>query len=256
MPLAVRHRARIGKGGSAVRVIEEETGTNIQVDKRMLECVVSGPAGEPPRRASCQIMQEGSTAAMLRVNCTGFEGAIIGPGGKRVRSIAGRAVRAWTSRRSATARASASSRARRTRWHGGGGGAADHRRGDRPARRRPVQPAAAGTTAATTTAAAATARTTTMTARPKDAGTGTTGGPEGAGTTTSAEAGEEAAGEEAAGEERGSGPRGPGRAPLRRRVRRTPSACSTTTSASSIRGGGGLCLVRYARRVRVSRRDS
>ena len=81
----------IGKGGSAVRVIEEETGTNIQVDKRMLECVVSGPP-ENVRAAviKCkQIMQEGFGGAVLRVNCTGFEGAIIGPGGKRVRSIAG-----------------------------------------------------------------------------------------------------------------------------------------------------------------------
>ena len=81
----------IGKGGSAVRVIEEETGTNIQVDKRMLECVVSGPP-ENVRAAviKCkQIMQEGFGGAGLRVNCTGFEGAIIGPGGKRVRSIAG-----------------------------------------------------------------------------------------------------------------------------------------------------------------------
>ncbi len=81
----------IGKGGSAVRVIEEETGTRIQVDKRMLECVVSGPP-ENVRLAviKCkQIMQEGFGGAVLRINCTGFEGAIIGPGGKRVRSIAG-----------------------------------------------------------------------------------------------------------------------------------------------------------------------
>ena len=81
----------IGKGGSAVRVIEEETGTRIQVDKRMLECVVSGPP-ENVRLAviKCkQIMEEGFGGAVLRINCTGFEGAIIGPGGKRVRSIAG-----------------------------------------------------------------------------------------------------------------------------------------------------------------------
>ena len=81
----------IGKGGSAIRVIEEETGTRIQVDKRMLECVVSGPP-ENVRHAviKCkQIMQEGFGGAVQRIKCTGFEGAIIGPGGKRVRSIAG-----------------------------------------------------------------------------------------------------------------------------------------------------------------------
>ena len=58
----------IGKGGSAIRVIEEETGTRIQVDKRMLECVVSGPP-ENVRAAviKCkQIMQEGFGGAVLR----------------------------------------------------------------------------------------------------------------------------------------------------------------------------------------------
>jgi|TARA_B110000971_G_scaffold206408_1_gene229631 rRNA processing protein Krr1/Pno1 len=81
----------IGKGGSCVSQIEQECGVRIQVDKRMLECVVSGtPENVKLAVVKClQVMEEGFGGAVLRVNCTGFEGAIIGPGGKRVRSIAG-----------------------------------------------------------------------------------------------------------------------------------------------------------------------
>ena len=80
----------IGKGGATVRHIEDETGARIQVDKRLMECVVTG-GPEEVRRAvrMCQrVADEGFGGAVRVVPCTGAEGAVIGPGGQRVRRIA------------------------------------------------------------------------------------------------------------------------------------------------------------------------
>ena len=79
----------IGKRGTTVSRIESETGAKIQVDQRMLECVVSGypEAVAAASRQVKQVMVEGFGGAVERVECTGMEGLIIGPGGARVRRI-------------------------------------------------------------------------------------------------------------------------------------------------------------------------
>ena len=233
-----------------MRVIEEETGTNIQVDKRMLECVVSGAENERAAVIKCkQIMQEGFGGAVLRVNLHRLRGC---------HHRAGRQARALHRRPKPCARGHREDRLRRERCVIKGAPDAvaaaeaavlqiiDARATGSPAT---AAPAAAGTTAATTTAAAATARTTTMTARPKDAGTGTTGGPEGAGTTTGTEAGAEAAGEEAAGGGGGRGAAEDGARPVTTGTPHPERVQYYDERASS--GAAGAEARRGTRRVRV-----
>ena len=80
----------IGKGGATVRHIEDETGVRIQVDKRLMECVVTGGPEEVRRavRMCERVAEEGFGGAVRVVPCTGAEGAVIGPGGQRVRRLA------------------------------------------------------------------------------------------------------------------------------------------------------------------------
>jgi rRNA processing protein Krr1/Pno1 len=82
----------IGRGGATVRAIEEDTGARVQVDKRTLECVVSGSeaAVGAASRTIRRVAEEGFGGAVRRIPCGGSEGLIIGPGGARVRALAAR----------------------------------------------------------------------------------------------------------------------------------------------------------------------
>ena len=82
----------IGRGGATVRAIEEDTGARVQVDKRTLECVVSGSeaAVASAARTIRRVAEEGFGGAVRRIPCGGSEGLIIGPGGARVRALAAR----------------------------------------------------------------------------------------------------------------------------------------------------------------------
>ena len=81
----------IGKQGATIMGIEEETGARLQVDQRLLECVISGypEEVEAAARRVRQVMVEGSGGSVVRIPCTGSEGLIIGPRGSRVRRMAG-----------------------------------------------------------------------------------------------------------------------------------------------------------------------
>ena len=80
----------IGKQGATIMRIEEETGARLQVDQRLLECVISGypEEVEAAARRVRQVMVEGSGGTIVRIPCTGSEGLIIGPRGSRVRRMA------------------------------------------------------------------------------------------------------------------------------------------------------------------------
>ena len=80
----------IGKQGSTVMRIEEETGARLQLDQRLLECVITGypEQVEAAARRVRQVMSEGEGGNVVRIPCTGSEGLIIGPRGSRVRRIA------------------------------------------------------------------------------------------------------------------------------------------------------------------------
>ena len=62
----------IGKGGATVRHIEDETGVRIQVDKRLMECVVTGGPEEVRRavRMCERVAEEGFGGAVRVVPCT------------------------------------------------------------------------------------------------------------------------------------------------------------------------------------------
>ena len=105
----------IGKGGATVRHIEDETGVRIQVDKRLMECVVTGGPEEVRRavRMCERVAEEGFGGAVRVVRGTGAEGAVIGPGANACDASPRRPKRASTSRRWTSTRASASSEGRR-----------------------------------------------------------------------------------------------------------------------------------------------
>ena len=80
----------IGRGGSTVERIQATTRTKIQVDSRTLCVDVKGRASDvrEAARIVALVAQEGFGGSVERVPCTGSEGAIIGPKGARIRTIA------------------------------------------------------------------------------------------------------------------------------------------------------------------------
>ena len=80
----------IGRGGSTVERIQAETGTKIQVDSRTLCVDIKGYPSDVREavRIVTLVTQEGFGGSVERVPCTGSEGAVIGPKGARIRTIA------------------------------------------------------------------------------------------------------------------------------------------------------------------------
>lgn len=69
----------MGKRGSTIRRIEDETGARLQVDQRLLECIISGYSAEVAAAAHRvrQVMVEGDGGTIVRIPCTVWSGVLL-----------------------------------------------------------------------------------------------------------------------------------------------------------------------------------